>query len=191
MHNKFGKYSSQHSAALGRLDRIHTFVASMHAMSIINDIQSQIYERITAAAWKSINEFCGNKSTPLSCIKASSIDQVKEKPRQHYANVLNRPPPPSPISDDIATVSSDLDPPEVTGPITITEFRDALSTSKLSSSSGHDVIPVIAPQIKKFEDDIPDSIDQSSKMVDSKYNILSQWKHSIIVSIPKTGFHSL
>ena len=69
-------------------------------MAIIDDIQSQIYERRTAAAWKSINEFSGRKSTPLSCIKASSIDQVKEELQQHYDNVLNRPPPPSPINDD-------------------------------------------------------------------------------------------
>ena len=68
-HHKFGKYSSQHSAALERFDRTHAFVAETHAMAII-------YERRTAAAWKSINEFCGRKSTPLSCIKASSIDQV-------------------------------------------------------------------------------------------------------------------
>ena len=81
-------------------------------MAIIDDIQSQIYERRTAAAWKSINEFRGRKSTPLSCIKASSIDQVKERLRQHYANVPNRPPPPSPINidDDVITVSPDLDP---------------------------------------------------------------------------------
>ena len=72
-----------------------------------------------AAAWKSINEFYGRKSTPMSCIKASSIDQVKEKLRQHYANVLSIPPPPSPIKDDnnVITVSPDLDPSKVTGPI--------------------------------------------------------------------------
>ena len=93
-------------------------------MAIIDDIQSQIYERRTAAAWKSmawksINEFYRRKSTPLSCIKASSIDQVKEKLRQHYANALNRPPPASPINDDdVITVSTDLDPSKVTGPIT-------------------------------------------------------------------------
>ena len=75
-HHKFGKYSSQHSAALQRLDRTHAFVAETSAMVIIDDIQSQIYERRTAAAWKSIIEFCGRKSTPLSCIKTSSIDQV-------------------------------------------------------------------------------------------------------------------
>ena len=88
-HHKFGKYSSQHSAALERLDRTHAFVAETHAMAIIDDIHSQIYELRTAAAWKSINEFCGRKSTLLSCIKASSIDQAKEKLRQHHANVLN------------------------------------------------------------------------------------------------------
>ena len=42
---------------LERLDRTH-------AMAAINNIQSQIYKRRTAAAWKSINEFCGRKSTP-------------------------------------------------------------------------------------------------------------------------------
>ena len=30
----------------------HVFVAETHAMAIIDDIQSQIYERRTAAAWK-------------------------------------------------------------------------------------------------------------------------------------------
>ena len=79
VHHKFGKYSSQHSAALERLDRAHAFKAETYAMAIINNIQPQIYEQRTAAAWKSINEFCGRKSTPLSCVKASSIDQVKEK----------------------------------------------------------------------------------------------------------------
>ena len=81
-------------------------------MAIIDDIQSQIYEHRTTAAWKSINEFCGRKSTPLSCIKASSIDQIKETLQQHYANVLNRSPPPSPINDDddVITVMPDLDP---------------------------------------------------------------------------------
>ena len=99
-------------------------------MVIIDDIQSQINERRTASARKSINEFCGRKSTPLSCIKASSIDQVKKKLRQHYPNVLNRPSPPSPINDDddIVTVSPDLDPSKVTGPITTVEHRAALST---------------------------------------------------------------
>ena len=152
-------------------------------MAIIDDI---FYERRTAASWKSINEFRGRKSTPLSCIKASSIDQAREKRRQHYANVLNRPPPPSPINDDddVITVSSDLDPSKVTGPITTAELRAALSTSKRSSSSGHDGIPVIALRIEEFEDDILDAINQSSKTVVSEYNILSQWKHSIIVSIP-------
>ena len=138
-HHKFGKYCSQHSAALERLDRTHAFVAETRAMAIIDDIQSQVYERRTAAAWKSINEFCGRKSTPLSCIKASSIDQVEEKLQQHYANVLNRPPPPLPINDDdddVITVTSDLDPSRVTGSITTAELRAALSTSKLSSSSG-------------------------------------------------------
>ena len=76
-HHKFGKYSSQHLAALESLDRTLAFVAETHAMAIIDDIQSQIYERRTAAAWKSINELCGRKTTPLSCIKASSIDQEK------------------------------------------------------------------------------------------------------------------
>ena len=67
-------------------------------------------ERRTAAAWKSINELCGRKSTPLRCIRASSIDQEKEKLHQHYANLLNRPPPPSPINDDeddVITVTPD------------------------------------------------------------------------------------
>ena len=81
-------------------------------MAIIDDIQSQINERRTAAAWRSINELCGCKSSPLSCIKASSIDQVKEKLQHHYVNVLNRPPPLSLINDDddVITVSSDLVP---------------------------------------------------------------------------------
>ena len=102
-------------------------------MVIIDDIQSQIYERRTAAKWKSLNEFCGRKSTPLSCIAASLIDEVKEKLRQHYANVLNRPPPPSPINDDddVVTVSPDLDPSRVTGPITTAELRSALSPNCL------------------------------------------------------------
>ena len=188
-HHKFGKYSSQHSAALERLDRTHAFLAETHAMVIIDDIQSQIYEHRTAAAWKSINEFCGHNSTPLSCIKASSIDQVKEKLQQHYANVLNRPPPPLPINDDddVITVTPDLDPSKVTGPITTAELRAALSTSKLSSSSGPDGFPVIALRIKEFKDDILNTINQSLKMVDSEYNIPSHWKHSIIVSIPKKG----
>ena len=192
-HHKFGKYSSQHSAALERLDRSNAFVAEMHAVAIIDDIQSQIYERRTAAAWTSINEFCGRKSTPLSCIKASSIDQVKEKPQRHYANVLNMPPHPLPINDDddVITVTPDLDPSKVTGPITTAELLAALSTSKLSSSSGPDSIPVIALRIEEFEDNIPNTINQSSKMVDSEHNIPSQWKHSIIVSIPKNGSYSL
>ena len=97
-------------------------------MAIIDGIQSQLYERRTAAAWKSINEFCGCNSTPLSCFKASSIDQVKEKLQQHYANVLNIPPPPLPINDDVITVTPDLDPSKVTGPITTAELQAALST---------------------------------------------------------------
>ena len=185
-HHKFGKYSSLHSAAIVRLCRTHAFMAEKHAMAIIDDIQSQIYERRTAAAWKSINEFCGRKSTLLSCIKASSIDQIKEKPQQHYANVLSRRPPPLPISDDddVITVTPDLDSSNVTGPIITTELRAALSTSKLSSSSGTDGIPVITLRIK---DNILNTINQSSKMVDSEYNIPSQWKHSIIVSIAIKG----
>ena len=188
-HHKFGRYSSQHSAALERLDRTNAFVAETHAMTIIDDIQSQIYERRTAAAWKTINEFCGRKSNPLSCIKASSIDQVKEKLRQHYANVLNRPPPPLPINDDddVILVTPDFDPSKITDPITTAELRAALSISKLSSSSGPDGVPVIALRIEEFEDDILNTINQSSKMVDSEYNNPSQWKHSIIVSIPKKG----
>ena len=114
-------------------------------MAIIDDIQSQIYERRRAAALKSINELYGRKSAPLICIKASSIDQVKEMLRQYYANVFNRPPPPSPINggDDVITVSPDLDRSKVSGPITTAELRAALSTSRLSSSSGPDGIPVI------------------------------------------------
>ena len=158
-------------------------------MAIIDDTQLQIYERRTAAAWKSMNEFCGHKSTPLSCIKASSIDQVKEKHHQHYANVVNRPPPPLPIKDDddVITFTPDLDPSNVTGPITAAELQAALSTSKQSYSSGPDGIPVIALRIEEFEDDILNKIYQSSKMVDSEYNIPYQWKHSIIVSTPKKG----
>ena len=76
-HHKFRKYSSQHSAASEGLDCTNAFVAETHAMAIIDDIESQIYERRTAAAWKSINEICGRKSTPLGCIKTSSIDQVE------------------------------------------------------------------------------------------------------------------
>ena len=106
-----------------------------------------------------------------------------EKHHQHYANVLNRPTPPLPINDnDVITVTPDLDPSNVTGPITTAELQAALSTSKLSSSSGPDRIPVIALRI---EDDILYTINQSSKMFGSEYNIPSQWKHSIIVSIPK------
>ena len=148
-------------------------------MAIINNTLSQIYERRTAAAWKSINEFCGRRSTPLSCIKASSIDQVKEKLQQHYTNVLNRPPPPLPINDDddVITVTPDLDPSKVTGPITTAELQAALSTSKLCSSSGPDGISAIALRIKEFKDVILNTINQSSKMVDSEYSIPSQWKH--------------
>ena len=47
--HKYGKYSSQHSPAIERLDRTHAFVAETHAMAIFTDIQSQIYERRTAA----------------------------------------------------------------------------------------------------------------------------------------------
>ena len=126
----------------------------------------------------------------MSCIKASSIVQVKERLQQPYDNVLNRPPPLSPINDDddVITVSPDLDSTKVTGPITTAELQAALSTSKLSSSSGPDGIPVTALRI---EDDILNTINQSSKMVDSEYNIPSQWKHLIIVSIPKMGLHAL
>ena len=87
--------------------------------------------------------------------------------------------------DDVITVTPDLDPSKVTGPITTAERRVALSTSILSSSSGPDGIPVIAQRIEEFEDDILNTINQSSKMVDSEYNIPSQWKHSIIVSTTK------
>ena len=129
----------------------------------------------------------------MSCINANWTDQVKEKLRQHYANVPNRPPPPSPINDDgdINTVSPDLDPSKVTGPITTTELRAALSTSRLSSSSGPDGIPVIALRIEEFGNDILSTTSQSSKMIDSEYNIPSQLKHSIIVSIPKKGVITL
>ena len=153
-------------------------------MAIIDDIQSQVYERRTAAAWKSINELCGRKLTPLSCIKASSIDQVRERLQQHHANVLNRPPPPLPINDDddVITDTPDLDPSKVKGPITTAELQAALSTSKLSFSSGPVGIPVI---VLRIEDDILYTINQSSKMFGSEYIIPSQWKHSIIVSIPK------
>ena len=100
-------------------------------MALVDDMQSQIYERVTAAAWKSINEFCVRKSTSLCCIKASSIDQAKEKPRKRYANVLNRPLPPLPINDDddVITVTPGLDPSKVTGPITTVQLQAALSTS--------------------------------------------------------------
>ena len=150
-------------------------------MAIIDDIQSQIYERRTAAAWKSINEFCGRKSTPLICNKASSIDEVNETLQRHYAN---RPPPFSPKIDDdyVATVSPELDLPEVTGPITTSELRAALFISKLSSSS--DGFPVIALRIEEFEDYILDSINQS--LTQNTY-IPYQWKHSIIASMPKNG----
>ena len=76
-HYQIGNYSSQHSAVLERLGRTHALVAETRAVAIIEDIQSQVYERRTAAAWKSINEFCGRKPTPLSCNKACSIDYVK------------------------------------------------------------------------------------------------------------------
>ena len=159
-------------------------------MVIIDDIQSKVNERRTAAAWKSINELCGRMFNPLSCIKDSLIDQVKEMLRQNYANILNRPPPPSPIidDDDVITVSPDVDPSKVIGPITTAELPAALFTSKLSSSSGPDGIPVIALRIEEFKDDILNIINQSSKMVDSECNIPSQWKHSITVSIPKNGY---
>ena len=132
-------------------------------MAIINDIQSQIYERRTATAWKSVDEFCRRKLSPLSCTKASSINEVIEKLRQQYANFLNRSPPPSPINDDddVITDSPDLDPSKVTGPITTTELRATLSTSKLSFS-GPDGIPVIALRIEEFEDDILNTTTQSS-----------------------------
>ena len=123
---------------------------------IIKDIQSQIYERRFAAAWKSINEFCRRMSTPLSCIKDSLIDKVKETLQQHYANFLNRPPPPSQINDDdddVITVSPDLDPPEV---ITTAELRATMSTSKLLMALT--VIPVIALRIEVFKDDILNTI---------------------------------
>ena len=76
-HHEFGKHSSQHSAAIERLDLTHAYVAEAHAIAIIDDIQSQIYERITAAALKSLIESCGRKSTLLSCIIVSSIVQVE------------------------------------------------------------------------------------------------------------------
>ena len=89
-------------------------------MVIINDIQSLISKRRTAVGWKSINEFWGRKSTPLRCINASSFGKVKETLSRHYANVINRPLPPTPINDDddVTTVSHDLDAPEVSGHIT-------------------------------------------------------------------------
>ena len=80
-----------------------------------------------------------------------------------------------------------MDPSKFTGHITTAELQDALSTSKLSSSSGPDGNQVIALRIKDFKDDILDYINQLSKMVDSEFNITSHRKHSIIVSIPKKG----
>ena len=107
--------------------------------------------------------------------------------RQHYANVLNRPPPPLPNidDDDVITVTPDIEPSKVTFPITTAELQAALSTSKLSSSSVRDVILVIALLIEECEDGILKTINRSSKMVDSAYNFPSHWKHSIIVSITK------
>ena len=77
-HHKFAKYSSLNSATIEILDRTHVIVAETHTMALVKDIQSQIYERRTAAEWKSINELCERKSTPLSCIKASLIDEAIE-----------------------------------------------------------------------------------------------------------------
>ena len=133
-------------------------------------------------------------SAPLSRIKASSIDQVKEKLRQHHAYVLNRPPPPSPINDDdhdVITVSPDLDPLKVTGPITTAELRAALSTSKLSSSSGPDGIPVIALRIEEFEDDILNTISQSSMMSTQNTTFHLNGNIRLLCLFPKTGLHSL
>ena len=161
----------------------------MHALAIIDDIQSQIYERRTAAAWKSIHEFGGRKSAPLSCIKASSIDEVKETLRRHYANVLKRPHHPSSINDnvDVATVSPDLDPLKSPVPSRLTSFELPCLHPNFFLSSGFDGIPVIALRIEMFESDILDSINQSSKMVDTECNIPSQ----LLYLFPKRGLHSL
>ena len=67
-----------------------------------------------------------------------------------------------------------MDPPAVTGPNTTAILRAALTTTQMSSSSGPDDIPVIALLIEEFEDDNLDTFSESSKMLDTAYNISTQ-----------------
>ena len=66
------------------------------------------------------------------------------------------PSPPTPINDydEVFTISPLLDPPDVICQITAADLLPALSTSKLSSSSGHEDISVIVLRNEEFEDDI-------------------------------------
>ena len=94
--------------------------------------------------------------------------------------------------DDVITVTPDLDPSKVTGPITTAELQAALSTSRLSSSSGPARIPVIALWIKEFRDDILNTINQLSKMVDSEFDkIHLNGSIRLLCLFPKMGLYSL
>ena len=67
----------------------------------------------------------------------------------------------------------------------------ALKTSRSNTAHGSDGIPTRVLQLCELEEDVLNVLNFNSILSNNDHIVPDKWKHSIIVSIPKSAIHHL
>ena len=138
------------------------------------------------ALYETTRILSGRKSNPNRPIKdktgqlLTSIDDQLTRWKEHFEDILNRPPPQNP---PVLEPGPDLNIP--TNEISRQEVLKALGALKNGKATGVDNIP--AEALKEGGDVIVDRLHQLLNLVWTQEEIPTDWKKGLLVKLPKSG----
>ena len=145
----------------------------------INVISSINDNKQAATAWKTVNEICGRKNANKAKIKASSNQERTLLWKQHFQNLLGK--PPNIIDREIEQIiPQELDIKK--GNFTMEELTCVLKTISNGKAPGLDDIPAEIWKTGEFNQELLD-------MCNAVYNQkgIDRWTQGCILPFPKKG----
>ena len=181
--DRFGHNSEAAAKAESKLVEAHKLAAENQMQELSSRLDQAHIAGRTKEAWNIINMATGRKDRPCTIVAASSIEDRLEKSANYYCLLLNRSPANPQELDPHYLESSSEHEVDPLSPITLSELRQAFSTTRLDNAAGPDDIPARALQVTAQH--VTRVINNHSALNDGRAP--EKWKQSIIVSIPKKG----
>ena len=125
------------------------------------------------------------KFKPFNCLSAASIADRKRQLTNHYSAIFNSQHNQQKYHLLYSRQWQQQNSNQESAPLTTTEIRAALRTSRNDTSPGLNNIPNRVLKIPQLEGEVTDMLNRHSKALNIEDTIPDDWRKSVIVSMPK------